>query len=234
LGWATCEESRPIIHLVDSAIDRYLRTTVPLDESAVDVSFDAPDRTWGAGLTRPTVNVFLWEITRSPGFRSVGLEQRSNQEGALERRLPTPPAELHYLVTAWANEQRDEHQLLGSVLRAVLSQPKLPEDLLPESLPKGTYRVALASGDTRPPADFWSALDGRLKPGLQLQITMPLDVFAWQPTATPADTVSVATEPVERPQPPAAGAAEEPVLRRRRVNGALVMEGRRTPGTDEG
>jgi hypothetical protein len=220
---------------VDRAIDRYLRTEVPLDERAVDVSFDAPDRTWGAGLTRPTVNVFLWEIISSEALRTGGLEERHNAVGAVERRLPTPQVELHYLVTAWTNEQRDEHQLLGSVLTAVLAKPELPEGTLPEPLPKGRYGVALASRDKRPPADFWSALDGRLKPGLQLAVTMPLDAFAWQPTATPADTVSVAAEQTKRPDPSTTPARqdEQPVLRRRRANGALVMEGRRQAGDDD-
>jgi hypothetical protein len=220
---------------VDRAIDRYLRNEVPLDERAVDVSFDAPDRTWGAGLTRPTVNVFLWEITSSEALRTSGLEQRHNQAGAVERRLPTPQVELHYLVTAWTNELRDEHQLLGSVLRAVLARPELPEDILPEPLPKGRYGVELASRDKRPPADFWSALDGRLKPGLQLAVTMPLDAFAWQPTATPVDTVSVASEATKPPRPskPPAREEDEPALRRRRASGALLMEGKRATGDDD-
>jgi hypothetical protein len=218
---------------VDRAIDRYLRSEVPLDERAVDVSFDAPDRTWGAARTRPTVNVFLWEITSSETFKTRGLEQRHNEAGDVERRPPTPQIELHYLVTAWANELRDEHQLLGSVLRAVLAQPKLPEELLPEPLPKGRYGVALASRDKRPPADFWSALDGRLKPGLQLAVTIPLDAFVWRPTATPVDTVSVATEPMKPPSKPPEGKEEEPALRRRRASGALLMEGRRATEDDD-
>jgi hypothetical protein len=218
---------------VDRAIDRYLRNEVPLDERAVDVSFDAPDRTWGAGLTRPTVNVFLWEITSSEALRTSGLEQRQNQAGTLERRLPTPQIELHYLVTAWTNELRDEHQLLGSVLTAVLARPELPEDILPEPLPKGRYGIELASRDKRPPADFWSALDGRLKPGLQLAVSMPLNAFAWQPTATPVDTVSVSSEPKPpKPAKPPAGQDEQPVLRRRRAGGALLMEGRREGDDD--
>ena len=119
------------------------------------------------------------------------------------------------------------------MLKAVLAQPRLPEDLLPEPLPKGRYGVTLASRDKRPPADFWSALDGRVKPGLQLAVTMPFDVFAWQPTATPAETISVTTDPLSRPGiPPAGEDPEQPVLRRRRANGALLMEGKRATGDD--
>ena len=46
----------------------------------------------------------------------------------------SPVVDLHYLITAWAAEQRDEHQLLGSVVEWVLSHPKLPPETLPEPL----------------------------------------------------------------------------------------------------
>src|SRR5271165_6183714 len=97
-----------IIHLVDRALERFLRLSGSLSEQSVDLSFDTPDRTWGAGLTRPTVNVFLWEIIKSSARPRATLEQRRDTEGRIMRRPASPAVELHYLATAWATEQRDE------------------------------------------------------------------------------------------------------------------------------
>ena len=214
-----------MIQLVDRAIEQFLRESVPLPENSVDVSFDAPDRTWGAAITRPTVNIFLWEVTRNPSLGQSGLLQRRLPDGSVERRPTNPVVDLHYLITAWASEQRDEHQLLGAILTCVLAHSVLPTTALPEQLSDTSWiTMGLATHEKRAPGEFWSALDGRLKPGLELELSLPLDVFRWTPAATPAESVGVQFEPM----PDRARPAAEPTtqLRRRRVNGSLVMEGR--------
>jgi hypothetical protein len=219
-----------VIHLVDRAVEQFLRQAVPLPDNAVDVSFDAPDRTWGAAITRPTVNIFLWEVTRNPSVAHAGLQQRRGPEGRVERR-PTPPVvDLHYLITAWAAEQRDEHQLLGAILACVLSHTVLPASSLPEALAETSWiTMSLAAHEKRAPGEFWSALDGRLKPGLELELSLPLDVFTWQPTAVPIASVGVGLGRMTEGSPATGsgtGAESPPSFQRRRVNGALVIEGR--------
>ena len=226
---------------------------MPLSAHAVDVSFQAPDKTWGAALTRPAINVFLWDIASHTGFLATGLEQRVKPTGGIERRQARPVVDLGYLVTAWASERRDEHELLGSVLECVLAHAAIPDEFLPDRFADVRCGLSLASAERRVPGDFWSALDGRLKPGLQVQVSLPVEVFAWQPTAPPAEQVQLsvdrrahaATATKGRPatrgrsavSPPAGaapkGAAPVPdetpevtELTRRRRNGALVMEAR--------
>lgn len=221
-----------MIQLVDRAVEQFLRQAVPLPENAVDVSFDAPDRTWGAAITRPTVNIFLWEVTRNPAFAQAGLLQRRGADGRVERRPSSPVVDLHYLITAWAAEQRDEHELLGSILSCVLAHSVLPTEALPEQLAATSWiTVSLASHEKRAPGEFWSALDGRLKPGLELELSLPLDVFTWEPTAAPAESIGVGLSPMPAPPKPAADSA--PPLRRLRSNGKLVMEGRAAEPGDE-
>ena len=82
--------ARAIIHLVDRALERFFRLSGSLSEGSVDLSFDTPDRTWGAGLTRPTVNVFLWEILKSTAIPRAGMEQRRDAAGRIERRPVSP------------------------------------------------------------------------------------------------------------------------------------------------
>lgn len=214
-----------MIQLVDRAVEQFLRQAVPLPENAVDVSFDAPDRTWGAAITRPTVNIFLWEVTRNPSYAQTGMQQRRGPDGRVERRPTSPVVDLHYLITAWASEQRDEHQLLGNILACVLSHAALPPSSLPEQLVGTTWiSMALAAHEKRAPGEFWSALDGRLKPGLELELSLPFEVFAWQPTAVPTESIGVGLGSMAAA--PRVAADTGPLLRRRRVNGALLMEGR--------
>jgi hypothetical protein len=250
-----------VIQVVDRALEEFLRERVPLSAHAVDISFQAPDKTWGAALTRPTVNVFLWDVNRHSGYAKTGMQQRVNPAGDIERRLANPVVDLGYLVTAWATERRDEHELLGSVLECILAHRALPAEFLPERFKGARCGLSLAPADRRVPGEFWSALDGRLKPGLQLQVALPIEVFAWQPTAPPAEQVEltvdrksggkVAAAPGGRVRPGTARRAAGPAgasspesattpdgsaqfvgSTRRRRNGTLVMEAR-APGRPE-
>jgi hypothetical protein len=187
-----------VIHFIDEAIERLLRREVPLPEATVDISFAAPDRAWGAGVTRPTVNVFLWDIRRNTGRSTGGLVQQS-ANGQVARRPSSPVVDLRYLVTAWAAEHRDEHQLLGSVLVCVLANSSVPPDDMPAQLPTASpLSLSLASEDARVPGEFWSSLDGRLKPGLQIVVSLPLEIFEWVPAGPPVQSVSVTSGHVEQ------------------------------------
>lgn len=190
------------------------------------ISFETPDRTWSAGRTRPTIDLFLWEIIRSPKLPRTGMEQRVDVEsGARQRRPVTPVVDLHYLVTAWASEPRDEHQLLGALLTCVLAHRRLPDDVLPEALDGMRCRVGLAAPEVRVPNELWMSLEGGARAALQFEVSLPLEVFDWQDTAAAAEEIGVHLDPLPRPAAPVEDSAV-PVLSRRRVNGALVMEGR--------
>ena len=229
-----------MIQFVDEAIESLFRLAVPLPEAVADISFAAPARAWGAAITRPTVNVFLWDVRRNQGLSSTGLGQQWTDGQHAVRRPTDPVVDLRYLVTAWATEERDEHQLLGSVLRCVLSNSTFPDTVVPPALAGAPFvRLALANEEARVPGEFWSSLDGQLKPGLQVVVTLPVAVFEWLPAGPQAQSVSVATKPL----PPHGGAGapdganretnDLPLLRRRRSNGALTMEGRPlAPGTE--
>lgn len=228
-----------MIQLVDKALEQFLRADVPLPERAADISFQPPDRTWGAGLTRPTVNVFLWDVSPAAGFSSTGIQQRVSPAGAVQRRPGVPVMEMHYLITAWASELRDEHQLLGNVMQCILAHPDLPADFVPSELAGNKWSLSLAGGDRRVPGEFWSALGGTLKPGLQIALAIPVEAFAWKEAAAPAEQVAVNVTEMNRSarnEPAADQAARKATLSRRRHNGALLMEGRpaRSDGPDKG
>jgi hypothetical protein len=116
----------------------------------------------------------------------------------------------------------DEHQLLGAVLECILANGRLPEEDLGDRLAGARCALKLATRDARMPNEFWSSLDGRLKPGLQIELSLPVEVFSWAPTAQPAESIGVDMDRLTPPPPP----EPTPQFRRRRANGALVMEGR--------
>ena len=222
-----------MIHFIDQAIEQFLRAAVPLPEANVDVSFDAPDRTWGAAITRPTVNVFLWDIKYNGNLTQKGFTERRDDNGRVERQQPPAVVDLRYIITAWATDQRDEHELLGSVLRCVLRYPVLPADVLaglPDEI--GPLRMTLAQ-DSHDTPDFWSALDGRIKPGIEVALSVAFDVYAPATAGPPVHRAEV--EVVRVPGAHGAEVADEqPIgtIRRTRQGTRLIAEGSVTPGSE--
>lgn len=214
-----------MIQFVDQAIEQFLRQRVPLPEATVELSFDAPDKAWGAAVTRPTVNLFLWQIKRNVLRSQTGLQQREAPEGGIERRPAPPVVDMHYLVTTWASEQDDEHLLLGSVLTCLLSYPVMPDEYVSDQLPRdGALRIALASEGLRSPGEFWSALGGRLKPGLEMEVTVPVDVHSWIQTPAPPESVTLTSETMLRPVRPRQPVSATPRLTRRRTGTSTVID----------
>jgi hypothetical protein len=228
-----------VITAIDSGLEQLLRVALPLPVDLGDVSFSAPERSWGAQLSRVTVNLFLFAVNRSnqPAHPPA---QRPRADGQVERRAPLPNVQLSYLVTAWAGNTTDEHQLLGDVLRCLLRSPVLPPEYLPEPL-EGSVQLALADRSGRNPGELWSALDARLKPGFQLDVTAALD-SPWAPAAAPVERIEglvarhgggATSGAPGAPGAPAPGrtangaapqSAVPPVLVRRREGAAVVTE----------
>ena len=167
-----------MINLVDQSLEALLRAEVPLPANQIDVSFDPPDTDWAARTTKPTVNVFLWDVRRNLKERESGVEMWTDENGHRRRAAPKPRVDLRYLVTAWTADARDEHQLLGAMLGMLHQHAEFPVEYLHKDYakvrPVPALTVAVPDGDDN--ADFWNALGGRLKPGLDLVVTATLDV----------------------------------------------------------
>ncbi|MFG1609208.1 DUF4255 domain-containing protein [Actinoplanes sp. NPDC049265] len=170
-----------MLDLLDQAVEDFLRGAVPLG-SDVAVAFNAPDREWAAQLSgRPTVNLYLWDVRRNLDEHEAGETLTTGPDGRRLRRGALPRVDCRYLVTAFTSDVRDEHGLLGRVLTALLRENEIGADLLPEPLARVSPvpSVRIAAGDGRDNSDFWSALGGQLKAGLDLLVTATVD-------ATPA------------------------------------------------
>jgi hypothetical protein len=181
-----------VLNLLDESLEGFLRAVVPLPTKDVDISFDAPDAEWSAGVTKPTVNLYLWDLRQSVERRESGVEV-VELDGVLIRRRPPPQVDCRYLVTAWTSEVRDEHALLGAVLGALLQHDHLgPEYLQGAYAPvRPVPRLTVASPDVKDTADFWSAVGGQLKPGLDLQVTATVDVALTTAVGPPVEEFDV-------------------------------------------
>lgn len=172
-----------MLHLLDRGLEALLRAALPPELHDIDVAFEAPDGEWGAGLTRPTINLFLRDVRRNLSERDAG-RHVTTAGGQRVWQWPNPRADCRYLVTAWTSQVDDEHRILGEVLTALLRSPVLAGDHLPEQLrgldPLPSLSVAASGADDQ--ADFWSALGGQLKPGLDLTVTVTIDAAAARPT----------------------------------------------------
>jgi hypothetical protein len=188
-----------VLNLVDQSLEAFLRAEVPLPANQIDISFVAPDRDWAARTTKPTVSLYLWDVRVNLRERESGVEVFRDEDGTVRRQVPKPRMDLRYLVTAWTNDVRDEHQLLGSVLGALYSQRELPLDYLAKGYAevRPVPAMTVAQPDARDSADFWSALGGRLKPGLDLIVTATLDVALAHEVGPPVLRYEVEIEDTE-------------------------------------
>jgi hypothetical protein len=156
----------------------------------VAISFDAPDKAWAATVTQPTINLFLWDIHRSPDKARAGMETVSHN-GQSARRRPPPVVNLCYVLTAWTAHHRDEHQLLGEVMKAVLGHRELRPPWLKSPLDELRPLPTLDLGGVQ--TEFWKSIDGVLKPGLELQVALVVDASKLRPTEAPPAEIAVST-----------------------------------------
>jgi hypothetical protein len=179
-----------VLQLLDESLEAFLRATVPLDPTEVAISFEAPDKAWAATVTQPTINLFLWDIHRAVDKARAGMETVA-VNGQTARRRPPPVVNLCYVLTAWTAHHRDEHQLLGEVMRAILSNRTLGAPFLKSPLDQLTPLPTMDIGGVQ--TEFWKSIDGVLKPGLEIQVSMVVDAAKLRPTEEPPAEVSVTT-----------------------------------------
>ncbi len=164
-----------MLHLLDASLEQYLRGEVPLDER-IDVSYEAPDNEWRARITRPTINLFVWDIRRNQQESQGGMDLVERGNGKFHR--PTPPRiDFRYLITTWTSQVQDEHSLLGAVLVACLRAPLIPVQYLQGALAEITPvpRLQVARFDGAESSEFWASMGGQLKASLDVIVTCTVD-----------------------------------------------------------
>jgi len=168
---------------LDQALEQLLIREMPIKNGEVDVKFEQPKREWSARLSRPTVNLFLYDVRENQKLRQAqpAWDMVANPDGTVTRRRKPVRLDLHYMLTAWATEPDDEHRLLGRALMALFRFSHLPEELVPESLGRQPAPLAFLVAqydELRNPTDVWNVLDNEMRPGIALVVTLALDPYA--------------------------------------------------------
>ncbi len=204
-----------MLELIDEGLESFLRATVPLSATDVAVSFAAPVPVWSAKLTGPTVNLFLWDIRRSASRSRSGM-QTIERDGKAVHQPALPTLELRYVVTAWTTDHGDERALLSGLIRSLLAYGSIPVDFLPEPLravSEPTLVMARAGEDHM---DVFKALEGQLKPGINMVLTTDFETGVSIPAGPPVGRIELATKDIVRRSP------DDPFDRVRRVAGEIV------------
>lgn len=180
------------INHVDSALERLVRSRLPLPEDLGDVAFDTPDKDWAAQLTRITVNLYLYDIQRSSQpSRSPVRPPRANGDGEgaapATFRRPQPMVQLAYLVSAWAGGPHDEHQLLSDLTSLFAGTEVLPAEITSSELSSSVH-VSLGD-DLNAGRELWQTIGGKLRPAVQLRVTVAADTFDWEPLAPSVERI---------------------------------------------
>src|SRR4051812_11563185 len=143
----------------------------------VEIAFDAPSREWSGQLSKPAVNVFLYDLRESEGLRSSDW-LRARRNGRTYESRPPIVMECSYAVTAWTHAVEDEHRLLSQVLAILFAYSELPQDKLNGRLANGSQpwpikgRIGQSKGGDK--ADFWSAVGGQYKVSLDYVVQLAL------------------------------------------------------------
>jgi hypothetical protein len=198
-------------------IDDLPRVIEKIEADGFEVRFDVPNREFRSRLSKPTLNLYLYNIQENRDMRGRTWDQgRTN--GSVTTRRPPVRLDCSYLVTAWSNEVEDEHRLLTGAARVLFRNPTLPEEVLQGALADGyaiTTEVAQPES-LKDIVDVWSVLDNDLRPSVRVTVTVPLEVEVEYHTPPVLEGRFLGPDPSYMPP------NEDPV----RMEGTLLRDGK--------
>lgn len=171
---------------VDEVLRKLLTREINIQGNEIEIAFDQPKREWSSRLSKPTINLFLFDLREN--LRLRGSEQYSTltrPDGFTEIRRNAVRMDLRYLMTTWVKDAGDEHLLLSSAMMGLLRNPFLPADLLPVHLQNQPTPMPLEVA-TFPPeigpvdkfTEIWGVLDNEMRPGILVTVTVSMDPYS--------------------------------------------------------
>jgi hypothetical protein len=171
-----------VIRDLDQTIAKMLVAEAPVGSelAAADITFDLPDGKWRSGVTKLTVNCYLYDIRENHELRTAEPVLRRSLDGTRAGRVRPPiRVDCSYSITAWSVATTDavleEHRVLSQVLLVLAHNQQIPAADLVGSMVNqpGPYPSIIASPEaTKNLPDFWRALDQQLKPSLNYVVTL--------------------------------------------------------------
>lgn len=228
---------------IDESLRQLLVRDLPIKNNEIDIAFHQPKREWSARVSRPTLNLYLYDIRENARLRQHTpiFEVERAEDGKLVSQRPRAVRiDLLYMVSAWATDPGDEHRLLSRSLMTFLRHRCLPEDLIPEVFAETGVMVPInvAQRDFfESPPDLWGVLDNELRPAYAMLLTVAFNPYT--PTVTPAvRSAQVGLGQSERPaterMSAADGAARSRIGGRLRAKNGKPLEGARVMLVERG
>jgi Pvc16 N-terminal domain/Carboxypeptidase regulatory-like domain len=168
----------------------------------VDIAFDAPSRDWSGQLSKPTVNVYLYDLREAESLRTSEWGRVARNGRQFETRPPMV-MEASYAVTAWTQAVEDEHRLLSQVLAIFFAYPEIPKDKLNGRLANGSQawpikaRIGQGKGEK---SDFWSAVGGQYKVSLDYVVRLSVESGAMRERGPEVRTQTIRTQMTDAPK----------------------------------
>ncbi len=182
---------------LDKVLRALLLRELPYQNGEVEIMFEQPNQEWSSRLSKPTVNLFLYDLRENPQLRQHQWQTSENRQGpstrVTQKRTPLR-YDCYYMLTTWVHDHPEsEHRLLTLCMLALARFPVLPEDLLQDTqLANPVYDIntRLANHDVLTnPAEVWGALNNDLRPSVSYVVTLTLDPW----TAIPVHAVQTVT-----------------------------------------
>lgn len=173
---------------LDRSLENLLKRELPPELVAqVTISFATPDGQFPpASVALPAIDLFLYDVRENRDLRDGEWRIERQSDGTAVRKAPPVRVDCSYLITAWPSDSsttpaRDEHRMLGEVMKALLRHQTLPSAVLEGSLvgqqpplPAST----LQPGRLQSLAEFWQALGGKPKATLSYTVTIGVEAGA--------------------------------------------------------
>jgi hypothetical protein len=168
-----------MIQSLDETIKALILDKARFATNDVEIRFDQPTRDWAAGLTKPAINCYLYDIRENRDLRNREWIVEREANGQARKKIAPLRVDLSYLVTAWTTEVEDEHAVLWRVLVALASAPVLPKDILKGELVHQPFPIATMTAQVSQAmqnlSDLWNVMENELKPAINYIVTLAVD-----------------------------------------------------------
>lgn len=163
---------------IDKTLETILYERGNIARRDVDIAFDQPTGDWASRISRPTINCWCFDIRENLSLRAAGMRVEKNNNHA-QKSFPARRMDVTYLVSSWAREVEDEHNLLWRSLSTLKRIPHWRPSDCADNLRYQSRNMPTLVADMSEASfnltDLWGVLDNRMKLGFIFRITVELE-----------------------------------------------------------
>ena len=167
-----------MLHDLNNTFKRILIDQGKLDRGTIDIDFEQPTSEWSSHLSLPTINMWCFDVRENVKLRNMDMRVADNGNSAT-LKLPPLRFDVTYLVTAWAREVEDEHQLLWRALGTLAQIRSLTPEACEGGLREQQYDIPIAVAQAAETSvnmsDLWSVLDNQMRLGFWVAATLAIE-----------------------------------------------------------